>query len=151
MTARRGFTLTEALVVLTIIALLTRLGIPRYVDMRARATARVAIADVGAIRLASANYHADQNRWPTDAASGTIPPGLQSYLRDGFSFARSDYSLDWDLVSMMASGSAIQVPAVSVWTANPRVQDALRALALGVPHISSNGKSTFLLGGITTR
>lgn len=151
MKARRGFTLTEALVVMTIIALLTRLGIPRYVDMRARATARVAFADVLAIRLAAANYHADQNKWPTDAASGVVPTGMGPYLREGFSFARGDVSLDWDVVSMSSGPATVQVPAVSVVTPNPRILDAVRALATGVPHVASAGKATFLLSGITSQ
>lgn len=97
---RGGFTLVELLVVVLIIGILTRLALPAYQSLVFKARAAEALGDINAVRVAAYSYNADTNRWPPDVNRGTVPPELEPYLGEGFSFDKEDYRLDWDNWSM---------------------------------------------------
>lgn len=86
MRVRRGFSLIELMVVITIIGLLVRIAMPRYREMRGRATAASIVGDVHAVRVASYNYYADAGKFPAIAANGKVPTELTTYLPKNFSF-----------------------------------------------------------------
>ena len=60
----RGFTLVELLVVLSIIALLLSLAVPRYFQHIERSKAAVLRENLATLRDALDQYHADKERWP---------------------------------------------------------------------------------------
>lgn len=97
---RGGFSLIEMLVAVSIVGILAGLAIPnmRNVTFRARATA--VIGDLNVVRQATLDYNADQNGWPAEVASGVVPPELNGFLPDGFSFDGDGYQLDFENVSL---------------------------------------------------
>jgi general secretion pathway protein G len=61
---RRGFTLIEMLVVMTLIALLLTLAVPRYFTALDNGRARVQRQNVATLRDAIDKFYADQGRYP---------------------------------------------------------------------------------------
>lgn len=86
MTRRRGFTLIELMIVVTIVGLLARIAIPRVNSFRVRARATRIVGDMEAIRTAAFHVVADSNYYPGEEAPGTIPPSMKSYLPPGLSW-----------------------------------------------------------------
>jgi general secretion pathway protein G len=80
---RAGYTLTELLVVLVILGLLTALVAPRVLDQIGRAKARTAAADVKSIAAALDLYRLDVGAYPDPAQglTGLIapPPGVANW------------------------------------------------------------------------
>jgi type II secretory pathway pseudopilin PulG len=93
---RAGHTFIEILVVMIIIGLMVKIAYPRYHEMKRQAIAGKAAADYHAIKLASYAYHTEQQTWPAEVPSGTVPPELAPDLPNGFDFDRGDYTLDWE-------------------------------------------------------
>ena len=94
--ARKGMTLIELLVVVLIISVLAAIAQPRLHGVIVKARAADAISDMQVIRLAAYNYQSDQQAWPSDVASGIVPPGLEVYLPESFDLVKEDYTLDFD-------------------------------------------------------
>jgi prepilin-type N-terminal cleavage/methylation domain-containing protein len=92
----KGVTLIELLVVVLIVSILAAIAQPQLAGVIVKARAADAINDMQIIRGAAYNYQSDQQAWPTDVANGIIPPGLATYLPDGFDLVKEDYTLDYD-------------------------------------------------------
>lgn len=152
---RRGFSIPELLVVLTILGIVVRLGFPRYSELRRQAEARAIIGDVQAVRVAAYNYNTERQTWPAEAAAGSVPQELVSLLPAGFPFQRAHYTMDWQVWPGAGGGansgavSGAPVIALSVDTPDTLLTSAMRAAAkLGVPYMISGSQTTFLLAGI---
>jgi general secretion pathway protein G len=63
---RRGFTLIEMLVVMTLIAMLLTLAVPRYFGTLEHGRLRVQQQNIATLRDAIDKFHADQGRYPDD-------------------------------------------------------------------------------------
>jgi len=92
----KGVTLIELLVVVVVISILAAIAQPQMTQLIVKARATDAVSDMQVVRVAVFNYQADQQIWPTDAGSGTVPTGLDAYLPEGFDFQKEDYVLDFD-------------------------------------------------------
>lgn len=115
----RGFTLTEVLMVMVIIALLVGLARPSLQRAIVEARAAEVIATLDAVREAAYEYHSRMGRWPDDASRGVMPDGLEVMLGNDFSFTRDGYVLDYDRWD-----GPFQV-GVSIIPDNPRLGEAL--------------------------
>lgn len=148
MKTRRGFSFVELLVVLTVLGLLVRIGLPRYNQLRKQAQSRAAVADVRVVRDAVLNYRQDKGAWPTETGSGQVPPGLAGYLPQGFDFDRSAYVLDYEFWpgGPDPTGGTI---ALAIDTSDNELAWQLRKLgASGLPHFVSGNKITFIYDGL---
>lgn len=96
MSRRRGYTLIEVLIVVSILGILTGLIAPQYRHLRRKAQAARIVGDFHAIRIAAFSYHADSKRWPRDVSRGVVPPEMRPYLPGNFSFSKPDHVFDWE-------------------------------------------------------
>lgn len=148
MKGRRGFSFVELLVVLTVLGLLVRIGLPRYNQLRKQAQSRAAVADVRVVRDAVINYRQDRGTWPNETGAGQIPPGLATYLPQGFDFNRSAYTLDYEFWpgGTDPTGGVI---ALAIDTSDAELAAQLRKLgASGLAHFVAGNKITFIFDGL---
>jgi type II secretory pathway pseudopilin PulG len=154
MTARRAFALVELLITMTLIGLLVRLAIPRYSDMKRRATAAAIMGDIHAIRIAAFTNYTETGSFPVDAANGELPSQLISNLPAGFSFDRTDFDYSWRAwTAVNASGSTEALVGVTVRVNDPRLATRL-VLGAGsgyLPLVTPNSVTFLLNNGDPTK
>jgi len=129
---RRGFTLVELLVVVSIVGILAGLAIPNMKNILLRARATELVGDMDVVRVATHNYQANSHTWPAETSAGTVPPELVGYLPDGYSFLRDGYQLDfenWSLPGgLPGDPSTTTLIGVSVVVNDPLLGNALAEL-----------------------
>ena len=148
--SRRGFTFIELLIVLAVIGVLTTLGVLRYIDLRNHAIASGIVSELNAIRLATYNYWADRNTFPPDAGAGVTPVGMTPYLRGGFSFARTQYTFDYENFAATADGGAsagLQIGIVVTTVDNGLAAILARRAAGGLPYFMVGNTLTYVIVG----
>ncbi len=146
---RDGFTIIELLMVMIVIGLLAGLAVLKYVDLRHRARAAQVAADLESVRLAAYGAWYEHNAWPADASAGQVPGDLAPYLPQGFSFAKPEYTLDWENFVPPGGGSSGSMQlGVVVTSANLRLQKTLeQTLGNRLPFVSVGGTLTFIIVG----
>jgi prepilin-type N-terminal cleavage/methylation domain-containing protein len=146
---RRGFTFIELLVVMIVIGLLAGLAVLRYIDLKHRAMSAQAIADLQAIRLAGYGAWYETGTWPGDAGAGTVPAGLSPYLPNGFSFTKSEYTLDWENFVPPGGGpSGGMQLGVVLTSGNQRLtQSLIRHLGSTAPFFVIGSNLTYVIIG----
>lgn len=154
MRARRGYSFVELLVVLIFIGLLVNLAIPRYYDMKRRATAASILGDVHAVRVALFSRFAEHQAFPSETGPGMVPPDLVEYLPDGFTFTRPDYEYDYEVWSM-SSGTPVDpgqetMIGVAVTINDPNlVTQLLITASKGYGPFHAGNKVTFFITGFS--
>lgn len=84
---KKGFTLVELLVVISIIGLLSTLAVVSLSSARQKARDAKRASDVKQIQTALELYFSDQNTYPVVAAAVTLGDATHSTLSSGSSFA----------------------------------------------------------------
>lgn len=97
---RGGFTLVELLVTVSIVGILAGLAIPNMRNMTFRARATSVAADLEVLRVATLSYNADSQGWPAESPLGAVPPELNNFLPDGFSFQGNGYEMDFENIPL---------------------------------------------------
>ncbi len=131
---RRGFTLIELMVVVTIVGLLAALAQPSLQRMLLKAQAAAAIGELNVLKTALQQYEAEFQSYPAESGEGTIPTGLAPFLPDGYSFTQKGYVIDYDNFT----GSGTWDIGMTVIPEDP---------ALGQAMVDVSGNSVFALGG----
>jgi prepilin-type N-terminal cleavage/methylation domain-containing protein len=146
---RAGFTFVELMTVLIVLGVLAGLAILKYIDLTHRARAAQAAGDLEAVRIAAYGAWYETGKWPAEVGPGVMPPGLAQYLPAGFTFARKEYTLDWENFSPPNGGQTAGMQVGVVVSANdPRLQRALEnALGNKLPFIDVGGDLTFIIVG----
>jgi prepilin-type N-terminal cleavage/methylation domain-containing protein len=150
---RGGFTIVELLTVMIVIGILAGMALLKYIDLRHRARTAEAIADLEAIRLAAYGAWYEHGTWPGEVGPGIVPPALVEYLPGNFSFAKPEYTLDWENLLPPAgappNGGTL---SVVVTASDPRLQTALaRMLGNKGPYVDVNGTLVFFIVDATGR
>lgn len=145
-----GFTLIEAMVVLCVLSILVRVGIPAYDAVRREAIASQALGDFNAVRAGVVAQFEATGSYPADAPSGSVPGGLRSFLPADFSFRRPAYELDWENYTVpdtTESGvSQGQVLALTVTARDATTGlEILRQLGANCSHWSVGDSHTFVM------
>ncbi len=146
---RHGFTIIELMMVMIVMGLLASLAVLKYVDLRHRARAAQVAADLESVRLAAYGAWYEHNAWPSEAGPGLVPADLVPYLPQNFSFAKPEYTLDWENFVPPAGGPSTGMQLGVVVTAStPRLQKTLeQTLGNKMPFVSVGGTLTFIIVG----
>lgn len=143
---RRGFTLIELLVVVLVIAILSGIGLLKYIDVRNTARTASLAGDVRAVQVGVLQYYADFEQWPAETGAGLVPAGLGPYLPGGLnqSFDRTEYVLDYQ--NLTVAGTPLI--AVAITSADARLLAKFIATFAGrTPFFLSGGTLTYLIAG----
>jgi prepilin-type N-terminal cleavage/methylation domain-containing protein len=137
----RGFTFVELLMVMIVLAILSTLGMLRYMSLKNEALTSKVAKELQAVRLGALNYYIDFGEtWPAEVAAGVTPPGLVSYLPRGYDFSSNAYRLDWDNL-----GGAIAVTVTS--PDQDLMARLIRRLGHGPPYVAVGGALTYVILG----
>jgi len=143
-TSRGGFSLVEMLVAVSIVGILAGIAIPNMRNMTFRARATTVAADIEVIRLSTLDYNGDAHTWPADAAAGVVPPELNGYIPDGFSFNGNGYQLDFENLFFPAGlpgdPTTTVLIGVAVTSTDARLHNAIGEL-LGGNVVASAGNT----------
>ncbi len=103
---RRGFSSIELLTTLAVLGILANIALPVTRIAKRRADEARVVADVHAARGALIEYFADNDDFPPSSGPGTVPNGLDAYLRGGFTFDYKDNRIRLDQLE----GPTLQFP-----------------------------------------
>ncbi len=107
---------------MAIIGLLARLGVPRYHELKLRATAAAIMGDVHAIRIAAFTHFTEQGAFPPDVGAGQLPPQLIDNLPLGFTFDHTDFDYDWHVwTTTNGSGNSETFVGITVLVSDPKL------------------------------
>lgn len=145
---RRGLTLIELLVTLTIIGILANFAVPALGALRRRAEAARIVADVHAIRVAALDHYVGFATYPPAGQWGVVPPTLVSSLPQGFGFAFHDVEYRWERWELPdglpGDPSQTELPGLTVRASDVILLAALRSLYKGRT-FGSSSEITFVL------
>ena len=148
---RAGFTFVELLIAMTIVGILSSIAVPKYIDLKRRASTTKVLGDFQVVRVAVMNFYADSSYFPPEVAGGVVPPSLAKYLPIGFKFRNDDWSLDyekWDLGPQPGFTSSTTLVAIAVVTKDPRLAAMTSGLLGDVAGFGSGSRYTFLISGM---
>ena len=106
MKSQRGFTLIEMMVVVAIIAILTAIAIPNYMDYVTRTKLTEAKTNLAAMRTKLEQYYQDQKTYVGACAAGTVAPLPSSADSKYFTIACPALTLTPTTFLVTATGSA---------------------------------------------
>ena len=91
----RGMTLIEIMIVVSILAILAAIIVPRFSSAMDQAKVAHAVTTIRELANAANRYHAEHDAWPRDVARGTVPQELKPYLI-GADFVNDVSGGKWD-------------------------------------------------------
>lgn len=92
---KRGYTIIELLLVMTIVGILANIAVPTIREMRRRAEGAAVVGDLHAIQTALLDFYADNGSFPPSTGLGSVPAGLETSLPGGFDFQYEDTLYGW--------------------------------------------------------
>jgi prepilin-type N-terminal cleavage/methylation domain-containing protein len=145
---RAGFTFVELMISMTIVALLASIAVPKFRDIRRRATAAQLKGDFEVMRHATLSFFVDSQYFPEEAGTGNIPVNLSRYLPAGFSMKRPQWELDyehWELKSGSEFTKTDIVIGVSFITVDTALGRTAMKLIANAPSFTVGDRYTFLI------
>lgn len=141
---RGGFSLVELLMAVSIVGILAGLAIPNMRNMTFRARATTVAADLEVLRVATLTYNGDQHRWPSEVGPGVVPPELNAFLPEGFSFDGNGYQIDYENLAfpggLPGDPTTTQLIGAAVTSTDDRLSNAIVEL-LGGNIVASVGNT----------
>lgn len=98
--SRRGMTLTEMMVALTIIGILINLALPSLAELKRRGDAARVIGDYRTVRTAVFDRYATLGNFPGTGSWGAVPTALRGFLPSGFRFRYRSVDYRWRRFSL---------------------------------------------------
>jgi prepilin-type N-terminal cleavage/methylation domain-containing protein len=121
-----AFSLTEIMVVLTIISLLAALSLPTIKAVKRRTVATAIGNDLRTFAAAFDTYVHETGSWPAETAAGVLPPEMANrlYAQAWTRTTPLGGQYNWDQNQMHASKRYQAAIAISATAASPFIQDA---------------------------
>ncbi len=145
---RHGFTLVELMITVMIVGMLSAIAVPKFREVRRRATATQIMGDFDVMRHAALSFYVDSGYFPEAVGPGEIPPGLTKYLPTSFSFAKQQWTMNyenWAGVSSKMYESTGIVVGISFTTSDMNLGRPAMALIGNAPAFTVDDKYTFLI------
>ena len=146
---RRGFTLVELMVTVTIIGILANFAFPAMSGLRRRAEAARIIADVATVRSAALDHYAGYGTYPPPGEWAAVPPTLAASLPGGFEFGFRDVEYRWERwllpQGLPADPSQTVMAGLTVRSPDPALLATVRGLYKGKVTFGSSSQVTFVL------
>lgn len=105
MKGRRGFTVVELLIVVSMLGIIAAIALPRFNKARAHARAADIVGAMRAIRIGATIFYDSAGFWPPEAAQGVVPPLLVGYLPRKQLFSGDGWSLRWRRLAVAGGGT----------------------------------------------
>ena len=147
---RSGFTIIELLMAMTIVGLLSAVVVPKFTEMKRRATATQILGDFGVMRHAAMTFYVDSGYFPRETPRGTLPPNLSTYLPNGFEMKKELWTMDYENWTLRTgtrftkTGVAI---GVSFVIPDEKLAHTAMRLVGNAPAFTVGSKYTFLISG----
>ncbi len=118
-TRNRGFTLIELIVIIVVLAILSGVAIPKYIDYSERARVTAISANLKMIRRALLNYRMEKGDYPPDQLGGVMPPEMNEYFSSavwatpiqGVGVYNWEGPPGWAGIEAIGVGSLVSVPS----------------------------------------
>ena len=149
MTGRRdGFTMIEMIITMMIVAMLSSIAVPKFREIRRRATATQIMGDFDVMRHAALSFYVDSGYFPEAVGPGEIPPGLVRYLPTNFTFVKPEWTMNyenWAGASSPIYQSTGIVVGISFSTPDTNLGRTAMTLIGNAPAFTLDDKYTFLI------
>jgi prepilin-type N-terminal cleavage/methylation domain-containing protein len=109
-----GFTLVEIMVVVVIIGLLAAIAIPAFARVRQAAQNSRFVSDVRTFAQAFESYASQNGRWPANAGSGAVPPGMSGDFNEANWKGRNSVGGRWNWDRNLNVAAGISTTDVTV-------------------------------------
>lgn len=147
---RAGFTLVELLIAVTICGVLAGIAVPKYRDVKRKASATQIFGDFDVMRVAAMSFYADSGYFPPETGKGGMPPNLKNYLPNNFKMKKQQWTLDyenWSLKTQSKYTKTGVVIGLSVTTPDKALGQTAMKLIGNAPSFTMGSKYTFLISG----
>ena len=94
--AKRGYTLVEILIVVSIIGLLAGLGLPHLLTANRQSRSRIFVNDLRIASNAFTHFLLENDEYPRDKTPGRMPNGMSSYLSNFQWSEKTSIGGNWD-------------------------------------------------------
>ena len=113
--AKRGFTLIEMIITVSIIGLLAAMAIPTFVKVTKKSRVTAFTRDIKTITNASETFIMEAGIWPPDTTPGIFPEELAGYFAKRFFESDTSMGGNWDyeeFSSGITSGIGVVNPSL---------------------------------------
>lgn len=138
----------ELMMTLTIVGLLASIAVPKFRDVRRRATAAQLVGDFDVVRFAAISFYVDSLYYPKEAGSGKIPTNLKKYLPNGFKMKKPQWTLDyenWETRTQSKYTKTGIVIGLSFTTSDTALGRTVMVLLGNSPNFTMGSKYTVLI------
>lgn len=141
---RSGLTFVELMVVVSVVGILAAIAVPKFRDLKRRATAAQIVGDFDVVRHAAMTFLTDSGYFPAEAGAGQVPASLASYLPTNFTMTREQWVMDYDKFELLG----LQVVAVSFATPDQKLGQTAMSLLGHSTAFAFGGKYTVVISGM---